>query len=124
MHLRHVKESFLMSHQCGIRDDSFQFFTPESKCIIYILIDIHVLVCYYVVINTKSGVIMQNEETKPKRKTHTSSAVKNRYNSKTYDKITIAVKKEKAAAYKAKCAELGITLSEPLHKAIDEVLSK
>lgn len=61
---------------------------------------------------------------KDKRKTHTSSAVKARYNAKTYDRIQINVRKEKAAAYKAKCDELGITYSEPLHKAIDEILNK
>ena len=59
-----------------------------------------------------------------KRKTHTSTAVKNRYNAKTYDQIVVKVRKEKAAAYKAKCDKLGITYSEPLHKAIDEILNK
>ena len=61
---------------------------------------------------------------KPKRKTHTSSEVKARYNAKTYDRIQINVRKDKAAAYKAKCDELGITYSEPLHKAIDDLLSE
>ena len=64
------------------------------------------------------------EQEKAKRKTHTSTAVKNRYNAKTYDQIVIKVRKEKSAAYKAKCDELGITYSEPLHKAIDEILNK
>lgn len=64
------------------------------------------------------------EQEKAKRKTHTSTAVKNRYNAKTYDQIVVKVRKEKAAAYKAKCDELGITYSEPLHKAIDEILNK
>jgi hypothetical protein len=34
-----------------------------------------------------------NMEEKQKRKTHTSSAVKNRYNAKAYDRITLVVKK-------------------------------
>ena len=63
---------------------------------------------------------MSSEE-KPKRKTRTSSEVKARYNAKAYDRIQLNVKKDKAAAYKAKCDELGITYSEPLHKAIDEI---
>lgn len=67
---------------------------------------------------------MSSEESKPKRKTHTSSEVKNRYKAKTYSRIVLDVRKDKAAAYKAKCAELGITYSEPLHKAIDEILNK
>lgn len=67
---------------------------------------------------------MSSEDLKPKRKTKTSSEVKARYNAKAYDRIQINVRKEKAAAYKAKCEELGITYSEPLHKAIDEILNK
>ena len=66
---------------------------------------------------------MSSEE-KPKRKTRTSSEVKARYNAKAYARIQLNVKKDKAAAYKAKCDELGITYSEPLHKAIDEILNK
>lgn len=45
-------------------------------------------------------------------------------NAKTYDRIQLNVRKDKAAAYKAKCDELGISYSDPLHKAIDEILSK
>lgn len=67
---------------------------------------------------------MSSEELRPKRKTHTSSAVKARYNAKTYDRIQINLRKDKAAAYRAKCDKLGISYSEPLHKAIDELLSK
>ncbi|MEG0179835.1 MAG: hypothetical protein RR654_09815 [Oscillospiraceae bacterium] len=61
---------------------------------------------------------------KPKRKTTTSSAVKARYNAKAYTRFNLSVKKETAAAYKARCDELGITYSEPFHKAIEELLSK
>ena len=67
---------------------------------------------------------LPDEELKPKRKTHTSSAVKARYNKKTYTQISVSVHKEKAEAYKEKCAQLGITFSEPLHKAIDEILNR
>lgn len=58
-----------------------------------------------------------------KRKTHTSTAVKQRYNEKTYDRLSIYVPKMKAAAYKAACEEKGIAYSVPLHKAIDDFLS-
>lgn len=67
---------------------------------------------------------MSSENTKLKRKTHTSSEVKARYNAKTYDRIQLNLRKDKAAAYRAKCDELGISYSEPLHQAIDEILKK
>ena len=66
---------------------------------------------------------IENQE-KPKRKTHTSNEVKKRYNDKTYDRITIVVRKETAAAYKAKCNAQGIPYSAPLHEAIENYLSK
>ena len=59
---------------------------------------------------------------KDKNMSVTSSASKRKYNNKTYDRITVSVKKETAAAYKAKCEALGIPLSEPLHQAIAEFL--
>lgn len=59
-----------------------------------------------------------------KRKTHTSSAVKNRYNAKTYTRIFVSVHKEVAEAYKAKCKRLGISYSEPFHRAINDLLEK
>ena len=73
---------------------------------------------------SKGGLRMSSKDLKPKRKTHTSSEVKARYNAKTYDCVQINLRKDKVAAYKAKCDELGISYSEPLHKAIDELLSK
>lgn len=59
-----------------------------------------------------------------KRKTKTSSAVKNRYNNKVYDRVTVCLPKETAAAYKEKCTELGIPQSQIIKKAIDDFLSK
>lgn len=59
-----------------------------------------------------------------KRKTHTSSEVKRRYNEKTYTNLILAVKKETAAAYKAKCAAQGIPYSAPLHEAIRSFLEQ
>ena len=43
-----------------------------------------------------------------KRKTKTSTAVKARYNQKTYDTISIRISKETAGAFKAKCAAEGV----------------
>ena len=42
------------------------------------------------------------EETK--RKTKTSAAVKNRYNKKAYDRISVVVPKGMGEAFKQKCA--------------------
>lgn len=57
-----------------------------------------------------------------KRKTHTSSEVKRRYNEKTYTQIIVSVKKETAVKYKEKCKELGVSYSQPLHDAIEKLL--
>lgn len=67
---------------------------------------------------------MSSEDLKPKRKTRTSSEVKNRYKAKTYTRLVLDVRKEKAGAYKAKCAELGIPYSAPLQEAIDRILDQ
>ena len=57
------------------------------------------------------------------RKTQTSSAVKRRYNDKTYDRISVSVKKDTAQAFKDKCNALGIPYSQVLHKAIEDFLN-
>ena len=57
-----------------------------------------------------------------KRKTKTSSAVKNRYNAKVYDRITACVPKELAEAFKAKCAAEGISQAQIIKKAIEGFL--
>ena len=59
-------------------------------------------------------VIMKNE----KRKTTTSSAVKNRYNKKVYDSIIVRVPKEMAQAFKEKCAAEGISQAQIIKEAI------
>ena len=63
-------------------------------------------------------------EQKPKRKTTTSSEVKARWNAKTYDRIQLNLRKDKAAEYRAKCDQLGIPYSKPLHDAIDQILAQ
>lgn len=63
-------------------------------------------------------------EEQKKRRSTTSSEVKNRYNKKAYDRIVISVKKEIADVYKKKCEDLGISYSQPLHEAISEFIKK
>lgn len=60
------------------------------------------------------------EETK--RKTKTSTAVKQRYNQKAYDMIGVRVPKEMAAAFKEKCAAEGIPQAQIIKQAIENFL--
>ena len=63
------------------------------------------------------------EETK-KRKTTTSSAVKRRYNQKTYGAVTAYIPKEMAEAFKKKCADDGIPQAQIIKKAIEAFLNE
>ena len=53
------------------------------------------------------------------RKTHTSSAVKRRYNQKAYKSITVQVKPELAGRIQAYKDREGISMSELLNRAMD-----
>lgn len=57
-----------------------------------------------------------------KRKTKTSSAVKNRYNSRVYGSIIVRVPKDMAEAFKEKCATTGIPQAQIIKKAIEQFL--
>lgn len=59
-----------------------------------------------------------------KRKTTTSTAVKRRYNEKTYTQISTSVPKETAAAFKEKCAAEGIPQAQIIKKAIEDFLNR
>lgn len=59
-----------------------------------------------------------------KRKTHTSTEVKARYNKKVYDTISIRVPKELATAFKEKCTAENIPQAQVIKKAIEEFLNK
>lgn len=58
-----------------------------------------------------------------KRKTKTSSEVKNRYNNKVYGSIIVRVPKEMAERFKAKCAETGIPQAQIVKQAIEQFLN-
>jgi hypothetical protein len=62
---------------------------------------------------------MSSEELKPKRKTHTSSAVKNRYNAKAYKKYQASIKPELYNQIEAYTAKEGISKPEFLERAIN-----
>ena len=57
-----------------------------------------------------------------KRKTKTSTAVKDRYNKKVYDVIAVRVPKDMAEAFKEKSAEKGIAQAQIVRKAIEDFL--
>lgn len=57
-----------------------------------------------------------------KRKTKTSSAVKNRYNSRVYGSIIVRVPKDMAETFKEKCATTGIPQAQIIKKAIEQFL--
>lgn len=59
-----------------------------------------------------------------KRKTKTSTAVKRRYNEKTYTIISAGVPKEMAARFKEKCATEGIPQAQVIKRAITEFLGE
>ena len=59
-----------------------------------------------------------------KRKTRTSTTVKERYNKKVYDRIAVSVPKSLAAAFKEKCASTGIPQAQVLKKAIEEFIKE
>ena len=59
-----------------------------------------------------------------KRKTRTSSAVKQRYNKKTYGIVTAYLPKELVAAFKEKCMAEGISQAQIIKKAVEEYLTK
>lgn len=65
-----------------------------------------------------------SEPENQKRKTHTSTDVKRRYNEKVYDRIGLSVPKEMAAAFKAKCAAEGVSQAQVLKRAIEAYLAE
>lgn len=89
--------------------------------VIYVLCGVSItLSAISIFINAKGGGRMAEE----KRKTKTSTAVKQRYIDKTYDIISARVPKELAAAFKAKCAAEGIPQAQIIKKAIEDFLSQ
>ena len=64
---------------------------------------------------------MSENEKKPRR-TKTSSAVKQRYNEKVYDVISVRIPKELAAQFKEKCQLTGDSQAGIIKKAIEEYL--
>ena len=58
-----------------------------------------------------------------KRKTKTSTAVKRRYNEKTYTVISTRIPKEMAERFKGKCAADGVPQAQIIKKSIEDFLN-
>ncbi len=59
-----------------------------------------------------------------KRKTHTSTEVKARYNAKVYSNLSLKLPKELVANFKEKCTREGVSQASIIKKAIEDFLSK
>lgn len=59
-----------------------------------------------------------------KRKTHTSTAVKARYNAKAYDRVAAYLPRELVTAFKEKCSVEGVPQAQILKAAIEEYLAR
>lgn len=59
-----------------------------------------------------------------KRKTKTSSAVKRRYNAKTYGAITACLPKDMVEEFKAKCVREGISQAQIVREEVEAFLKK
>lgn len=57
-----------------------------------------------------------------KRQTKTSTEVKRRYNDKTYTRLYVSVRKDKAEEFKASCEARRIPYSDPLHAAVETMI--
>ena len=59
-----------------------------------------------------------------KRKTHTSSEVKRRYNQKAYAAVTAMLPKELVAEFKEKCTARGVSQASIVKAAIERFLAE
>ncbi len=58
------------------------------------------------------------------RKTKTSTQVKRRYNDSVYSKIQAELPKDTVAAFKAKCAETGVSQASVILAAIEKFIAE
>lgn len=79
---------------------------------------INTLTVFYII--KKEDIKMAEE----KRKTHTSSEVKRRYNNKVYSQVAIQAPKELVADFKEACKAAGISQSQVLKEAMQAFIDK
>lgn len=73
--------------------------------------------------NISGNLIFEEIEDMTERKSKTSTEAKTRYNSKTYDVISVRVPKEMAAAFKQKCLETSVPQAQIVKNAITAFLN-
>lgn len=61
---------------------------------------------------------------KPKRKTHTSTQVKRRYNDKTYSRIYADLPKDLVSMFRAATQEQGVSVASVFKKTLEEYIAK
>ena len=61
---------------------------------------------------------------KPKRKTRTSTAVKRRYNEKTYARIYADLPKELVTTFRQSIQEQGVSAASVIKKSIEQFIKK
>lgn len=59
-----------------------------------------------------------------KRKKHTSTEVKRRYNQKNYSQIIVSINKDTAEKFRKKCKDNGIPQAQVIKKAVIEFLNE
>lgn len=59
-----------------------------------------------------------------KRIIKTSSAVKDRYNKKVYDSVSVRLPKELVEAFKKKCLEKDISQAQIIKQTVEEFIAK
>ena len=64
------------------------------------------------------------EKVMEKRKTKTSSTVKNRYNAKNYGTVHVLLPKDLVTQFKEKCAADGISQAQVIREAIEAFLAR
>jgi hypothetical protein len=67
---------------------------------------------------------METTTEKPKRKTHTSTAVKRRYFNKTYTRISADLPKAMAADFKTAVQAKGTSISAVIKKAVSDFIEE
>jgi putative cell wall-binding protein len=65
-----------------------------------------------------------NTDVKPKRKTKTSSAVKRRYNSKTYSRVYADLSKDLVSNFKKLAQEQGVSVASVIKLALEQFLKE
>ncbi|MCD7796282.1 MAG: hypothetical protein LUG95_01265, partial [Clostridiales bacterium] len=85
------------------------------------LIVLAISITVFVTIIKKNEVLIMPNE---KRKTTTSSAVKRKYNNKTYSPITAILPKDLVAEFKSLCVKNGVSQASIVKAAVEKYIAE